>query len=154
VLFNVLPDDRITPAERRRYTAVIDASDTRLTADKLMERLPSSRSHFEAPATVRVSASRPAGGDELTLHFVNYNREAPADKKNPGNGIRNERPIAAPISQADLNLNRKQRVRRIEFLTPETDQPRELEFEQTGSRLRFRVPEFLVYGVVRVQLAN
>jgi hypothetical protein len=28
------------------------------------------------------------------------------------------------------------------------------EFEQTGSRLRFRAPEFLVYGVVRIQFAK
>ena len=88
------------------------------------------------------------------MHFVNYNREEPTDKKNPGNGIKNEKPIAAPASQADLNLSRKQRVRRIEFLTPETSRSRELEFEQSGSRLRFRVPEFLVYGVVRVQFVN
>jgi len=154
VLFDVLPDDRVKPAERRRYSAVIDSSDVRLTADKLMERLPSNRSRFETPATVRVSASRPADGDELTFHFVNYNREAPTDKKNPGNGIKNEKPIATPTSQADLNLSRKQRARRIEFLTPEADQPRELDFEQSGTRLRFRVPEFLVYGVVRLQLAN
>src|SRR5439155_8422706 len=31
---------------------------------------------------------------------------------------------------------------------------RTLEFEQAGRRLRFRVPEFLVYGVVRVHLSN
>ena len=123
-------------------------------ADRVVEPLPSSRSRFETPSTVRVSASRPVDGDELTLHFVNYNREAPTDKKNPGNGIKNEKPSAAPASQADLNLDRKQRVRRVEFLTPEAEQPRELEFEQTGSRLRFRVPEFLVYGVVRVLLSK
>jgi len=154
VLFNVLPDDRVTTAERRRYAAVVDSSDARIMADRVVERLPSSRSRFETPSTVRVSASRPVDGDELTLHFVNYNREAPTDKKNPGNGIKNEKPSAVPVSQAELNLGRKQRARRVEFLTPETDQPRELEFEQTGSRVRFRVPEFLVYGVVRVQLAN
>jgi hypothetical protein len=45
-------------------------------------------------------------------------------------------------------------VRRIEFLTPEADQARELEFEQLGARLRFRIPDFLVYGVVRVELSK
>jgi hypothetical protein len=119
-----------------------------------MERMPSGRSRFEAPATVRVSASRPAEGGELTLHFVNYNREVSADKKNPGKGIQDEKPIAAPASQADLNLDRKQRVRRVDFLTPEAEQSRAVEFEQTDSRLRFRVPEFLTYGVVRVYFAK
>jgi hypothetical protein len=45
-------------------------------------------------------------------------------------------------------------VRRVEFLTPEAEQTRELEFEQVGARLRFRVPDFLVYGVVRVKLSK
>ena len=103
---------------------------------------------------MRVSASRPANGNEITLHFVNYNREEPADKKNRGSGIKDEKPIAAPPSQADLKLDPKLRAARVEFLTPESEQPRALEFEQVGARLRFRVPEFLVYGVVRVQLSN
>jgi len=151
VLFDVLPDDHPTTTGRKRYAVIIGVSDPRLTTDKLMKRLPANLSHFETPATVRVSASRPAEGEELTLHFVNYNREGPADRKNPGNGIKNEKPIAAPSFPADLNLVGKHRARRVEFLTPETDQPRALEFEQTGSRLRFRVPEFLVYGLVRIQ---
>jgi hypothetical protein len=158
VLFDILPDDRATKAERARYAAVIDPCDTRVVAPSVLERLPSDRSRFTAPPTVRVSASLPgggpdgAGGNELTLHFVNYNREEPADKKNPGNGIKNEKPIAAPACQADLKLLSKQRVQRVEFLTPEKEQPLELEFEQIGSRLRFRVPEVLVYGVVRIHL--
>ena len=154
VLFDVLPDDRITREERKRYAAVIDASDASAVADKIMDRLPSRRSHFEAPATVRVSASRPADGNGLTLHFVNYNREVPADKKNPGSGIKDEKPIAAPASDADLNLEGKQRARRVEFLTPEVEQALELKFEQAGARVRFHVPEFLVYGVVRVQFSK
>jgi hypothetical protein len=153
-LLDVLPDDHITPADRRRYSTIIDPSDARMTVESVVRRLPSNRSRFEVPATVRVSASRPVDGDELTLHFVNYNREVPADKKNAGNGIKNEQPIVAPAGQADLNLDRKRRVRRVEFLTPEAEQPRELEFEQAGSRLRFRAPEFLVYAVVRIQFAK
>ena len=100
------------------------------------------------------SAARPNLAPELTVHFVNDNREVPADKKNPVPGIKYEKPIPAPASRADLNLEKKQRVRRVEFLTPETEQPLELKFEQTGARLRFQVPEFLVYGVARIQLSN
>jgi hypothetical protein len=154
VLFDVLPDDRVAATERRRYATVIDASDAKVVADKLMERMPSSRSHFEAPATVRVSASRPADGNEITFHFVNYNREEPADKKTPGHGIKDEKPIPAPPGQADLKLESTRRVARVEFLTPEQEQGRDLEFQQVGKRLRLRVPEFLVYGVVQVQLAK
>ena len=144
VLFDVLPDDRATAAIRARYGAVMD----------IATKLPSGLSHFDAPATVRVSASRPADGTELTLHFVNYNREEPADKKNRGSGIKDEKPITALPFQADLKLGPKQRVNRLEFLTPETDEARNLEFQRVGARLRFRVPEFLVYGVVRVQLSK
>src|SRR5207244_1586727 len=99
----------------------------------------------------RVSASRPGSepdapaGNEITLHFVNYNREEPTDKRSRGSGIRDEKPVAAPPCQVDLKLpeNAKvgravparrgapgetrpptnnaglSRVRRVEFLTPE-----------------------------------
>src|SRR5205085_9626386 len=105
--------------------------------------IPSGLSVFDALPTVRVSASRPAMGNEITLHFVNYNREQPADKASPGHGIKDEKPISAPPFQADLNFDSRRGVSRVEFVTPEQDQPRELQFEQTGKRLRFRTPEFL-----------
>jgi hypothetical protein len=125
-----------------------------VTGNDVTEKLPSGRSQFAARPTVRVSASRPATGNELTLHFVNYNREVPADGKTPGRGIKDEKPISAPPVQADLKLGSTRRVARAEFLTPEQEQPRDLEFEQVGKSLRVRVPEFLVYGVVRIQLSN
>ena len=133
VLFDVLPDDRATAAVRKPYAVVIDPADAQAMADKVIERLPSDRSRFDLPPTVRVSASRPAAGNEITLHFVNYNREEPADKKNRGSGIKDEKPIAAPPSQADMKLDPTMRVSRVEFLTPEVEQPQELEFEQTGA---------------------
>jgi hypothetical protein len=180
VLFDVLPDDRANASAQARYAATIDSADARLVATNVMERIPSNLSRFEAPATVRVSASRPGSerdvrvGNEITLHFVNYNREEPADKRSRGGGIRDERPVAAPQCQVDLKLPADFRtpglrprstrlaekgraeghVRHVEFLTPEADQPRELEFEQAGDRLRFRIPDFLVYGIVRVELSR
>jgi len=184
-------------SSRARYEATIDSSDARVVATNVMERIPSSLSRFEAPATVRVSASRPASepdvpaGNEITLHFVNYNRVEPADKRSRGSGIRDEKPVAAPglevdfklptngrapspfpssplhggegarrASEGALGLSRVEskepevRVRRVEFRTPEAEQARKLEFEQVGARLRFRIPEFLVYGVVRIQLSK
>jgi hypothetical protein len=151
VLFDILPDDRAQSAERGRYTVVVDPADARVTATQVLEQLPSNRSRFEAPITVRVSASRPASGDELTLHFVNYDRVLPADKKSSGSGIKDEKPITAPASLVDLKWTAGRPVQRVEFLTPEMEQPLPLEFVQTRARVRFRVPEFLVYGVVRIQ---
>jgi hypothetical protein len=181
VLFDVLPDDRtpkaislranLSPSDERggrgnggekagigtgHYLCVVDPADTRVTATNVLEQLPSGLSRFEEPMTVRVSASRPGDvshGNEVTLHFVNYNREEPADKRS-GRGIKDEKPIAAPPSQVDLRLGAGQRVARIEFLAPEAEQARALEFEQGEARLRFRVPEFLVYGVVRIELSK
>ena len=49
---------------------------------------------------------------------------------------------------------RERPVRRVGFLTPEADQILELEFEQVGDRVRFRIPDFLVYGVVQVELSK
>ena len=51
-------------------------------------------SRFEAPKTVRVSASRPAAGGELTVHFVNYNRQEPKEPRSAGSGIADEKPLA------------------------------------------------------------
>jgi hypothetical protein len=151
VLFDILPDDRATIAVRNSYDVVFDPAEGPVRGDKIVNRLSGVRSRFDVPVTVRVSASRPASGDELTLHFVNYNREEPADKKERGSGIKDEKPIAAVPGKADLRLDSGHRVSRIEFLTPEAEKPLELEFEQVGVRLRFRVPGFLVYGVVRIR---
>ena len=135
-LFDVLPDDRATP---RPYAAVVSNA---------VEALPSDISRFEAPKTVRVSGSRPAKGNELTLHFVNYNRDGPTNR---ANGIKDEKPIAVLPFRADVKLPVGERAAKVEFLTPEAEQPKALEFKNEGSRLRFRVPEFLVYGVIRVE---
>ena len=141
VLFDILPDDRHSKSRA-------------IFVSNVVEHLPEDLSRFDAPSTVRVSASRPAIANELTLHFVNYNRDEPADKKNRGSGIKDEKPISAPPCQADVKLDAKQRVSGVEFLTPEAPEARPLEFQQASNRLRFTVPEFLVYGVVRIQLSK
>jgi hypothetical protein len=154
VLFDILPDDRASKSARSPYAEVIDPSDLKLNATNVMKRIPRGLSHFKAPQTVRVSLSRPAAGNELTLHLVNYNREEPSDKKAAVHGIKNEKPIAAPSCHADLKLDSRTRVQKVEFLTPELEQARIVDFDQNGKRLRFNTPEFLVYGVVRIQLSK
>jgi hypothetical protein len=160
VLFDVVPDDIATASRRAPYPTVVS---------NLLDRLPPDLSHFDAPATVRVSASRaaslrstrhllsrsvPPDLRDLAFHFVNYNRQEPSDKNNRGSGIKDEKPIAAPAFQADVKLPTRTRASHVEFLTPEAEEARSLEFEQARGRLRFRVPEFLVYGVVRVELSK
>src|SRR5262249_28734020 len=52
-------------------------------------------SRFETSRRVRVSASQPVRGGEVTLHFVNYNRLEPKEKRSAGRGAEDENPIAA-----------------------------------------------------------
>jgi hypothetical protein len=148
VLFDVLPDD-LAAAARLTYRLTIDASGSAEVAKQ-----HAGLSRFAAPRTVRVSASRPATANEVTLHFVNYNREEPRDKKNRGKGIADEKPIAAPAFDVDFKLPDDFKVARVEFLTPEQEQSEKLEFKQEGHRLHFRMPEFLVYGIARIQSSN
>ena len=151
VLFDILPDDRATRTVRSRYEVVIDPFEARVTATNIVQQLTPRVSRFEAPTTVRISASRPASDNEITLHFVNYNRQEPTDKTNRGKGIADEKPIAAAGTEAGLHLPPGFDVKKVEFLTPEHEQAQNVQFRQIGERLRFRVPEFLVYGIVRVQ---
>src|SRR5262249_13224902 len=102
VLFDVLPDDRLTPSRRAAYRIVLDA--------KKPADLPKDLSTFTAPATVRPSASRPKQGDEITLHFVNYDREEPARKRSPGTGLEDEKPIAAEGVAVDFVLPKGKKV--------------------------------------------
>lgn len=151
LLFDVLPDDLAGPTERARYSASVDPAT--VTAS-VLDLMPANRSRFEMPATVRVSASRPSAGNELTLHFVNYNREEPQDKQNRGSGLKDEKPIAVPGTKADLRVAEAERVLRVEFLAPEKDGATRLEFKQQAGRLTFEVPPFLVYGIARISFAE
>jgi hypothetical protein len=114
--------------------------------------LPNRLSRFDAPITVRVSASRPARGNEIDLHFVNYNRIEPEKKKSPGSGIEDEKPVAVSGIKVDFVLPAEQRATRVTVISPESPEPVTLEFEQSDGRVRFTLPEFLVYAVARIEL--
>jgi hypothetical protein len=150
VLFDVVPDDQVEP---ERYARVINYRSS--TESALKER----RVRVQAPFTVRVSASQPAQSEqEIDLHFVNYNRFEPpktADgQPSPGSGIIDEKPISASgvkVKMPELVKGRK--IVSATFLTPEQPDEMSLVLERKAGRLSFEVPEFLVYGVVRLILA-
>jgi hypothetical protein len=146
VLFDVLPDDRLTTSRRAGYRVILDAG-------RAME-LPTGLSTFQAPTTVRVSASRPTAGDEITLHFVNYNREEPPMKRSAGRGIKDEKPIAAEGVSAEVVLPSGVKVMRVVVLSPESPDAVEVKHTIKDGRVQFNVPKFLVYAVARVQLAK
>ncbi|MBC7856029.1 MAG: hypothetical protein IAF94_21580 [Pirellulaceae bacterium] len=113
-------------------------------------------SKFDAPPTVRVSANRSAKGNELDFHFVNYNREEPpkdaAGNPSPGSGIIEEKPIAVKRLAADVQLPAGAEVVAVEFISPEQPDAKSLAFQVESGRVKFEVPEFLVYGVARVKI--
>jgi hypothetical protein len=146
VLFDILPDDRLTPSQRARYRTVMDVKGT---AD-----LPAGLSAFKAPTTVRVSASWPEAGNEITLHFVNYNRQEPKQKRSAGTGIKDEMPIAAEGVSADLVLPKGTKVVRVVVLSPESPEGIAVKHAVKDGRVRFAVPKFLVYAVARVLLVR
>jgi hypothetical protein len=119
--------------------------------------LPENRSRFDAPFTVRVSATIPAGsGHEIDIHFVNYNREEPAPEANgkpsPGGGIHEEAPIRAEPVASDFKLPTGATVESVQFITPESLDPVSVPWGAEKGRLRFKTPDFLVYGVARILL--
>jgi hypothetical protein len=151
VLFDILPDDVATSERLAAYREVVKVSGTEAEpASPDLGGLDLSR--FDAPATVRVSASRPAAGGELTVHFVNYDRTEPAEKRSAGSGIVDERPRPVSGIRADLRLPAGARATGVQFTSPESAAPRDVPFETARGRVRFTMPEFLVYGVARVHL--
>jgi hypothetical protein len=151
VLFDVVPDDLATDELLARYSHVVsvDKPDTQaVTKDSL-------RSQFESPYTVRVSASRPASGEGLAIHFVNYNRDEPPRGKNgkpsAGRGISDEKPITVLESKVRIRLPEGQAVNRVSFLTPEADEVELLDLRLSSEFLHVTLPKFLVYGVLLIE---
>jgi hypothetical protein len=154
VLFDVWPDDQFPPERAVRYAKVVDID---APAGSIVAGLPDRRSRFEAPRTVRVSASRPAATEgEIDLHLVNYNRTelppGPDGQRSLGAGIADEKPLAVSGLVADMALPEGATLRSIRFLTPErTDEQVVEPMESPPGRVRFTVPKFLVYCVVRIE---
>ncbi|MEZ5432555.1 MAG: hypothetical protein R3F31_15520 [Verrucomicrobiales bacterium] len=140
LLFSVEPDD-LTPGLGGYYDTIPDEAGRRFST-------------FTAPAHVRVSANRPAGGGEIDLHFVNYNREelppTKAGKPNPGKGPEDEKPIPVGGITVDFAVPPNFVPGQVEFITPEQPEPRELAFQLRDGRLAFTLPDSFVYGVARM----
>ena len=149
VLFDVIPDEIITPEQRAAYSWFYDID----SVDRIDGESFDDLTRFDAPATVRVSASRPARGDEVTLHFVNYNREE-GSGVDGGGSITDEKPIAVTRVGVDFVVPSGSRAVRVETLSPETPEPQAVPIKVNGDRIRFTVPGFLVYGMARIHLGR
>ena len=148
ILFDVLPDDLATPEILAKYQAKIDP---------IQGSLPSGVgfSRFDAPPTLRVCANRPAKGNEIDLHFVNYDRdELPKranGKPNPGRGPADERPKAVSGAEVSFVLPTGVKVSEVEVISPEYEKPLHPAFRFTNGRISFTMPKFLVYAVARLK---
>ena len=147
VLFDVIPDEIIRPEQRNAYRRVYEID----SVGNIEEESFADLSRFQAPETVRVSASRPAGGGEVTLHFVNYGREA-GPEGYAGSGIADERPIAVDGVGVDFVVPTGSRVVKVEAQSPEKPDPQPVTIQVEAGRLKFAMPEFLVYGIARIHL--
>ena len=87
----------------------------------------------------------------MTLHFVNYGRE-PGPEGYAGTGIADENPIAVSGVGVDFVVPDASRVVKVDSLSPERPDPQPVEFQVEAGRLRFTMPEFLVYGMARIHL--
>ena len=143
VLFDILPDDLAKADRLSGYSKVYQAGDG----------AQEGQTKFSAPPTVRVSASRPATGDALHLHFVNYNRTEPSQAKSPGGGIQDEKPISVGGFRCTVPIPAGNKLKGVRFFTPEKKNPVEVvcDVRETGV-VQFIMPEFLVYAVVELSL--
>jgi len=145
ILFDVLPDDVATPERLAPYRQIVKATDPAEAVP------PKDLSRFETSRRVRVSASQPARGGEVTLHFINYNRREPQEKRSAGKGAEDENPIAAEGVKVDLVVPAGERVVSVEALTPEEPAPVVVPTTVKDGRVSFTMPGFLVYGIARVR---
>jgi hypothetical protein len=147
VLFDVLPDDLATSKILAKYQATVSPAKDALPRRKSLSR-------FEAPSTLRVCANRPANGNEIDLHFVNYDRdELPKranGKPNHGRGPTDERPKAVSRVEVSFVLPPGMKVSKVEVISPEYEKPLHPDFRFADGRISFTMPEFLVYAVARL----
>ncbi len=159
VAFDIIPDDLTDKlAADKRPKIDVRTEDWRAPLKTI--RL----SRFNAPLTVRVSLTKPAAREnELVVQLVNYNRIEPRAPKSAGRGIADELPLATVAAiPCSVIVPQGKRVIALNFSTPETPDPRPLDFQQAGQTnavsvkgdVEFSVPEFLVYGLIRIELAD
>lgn len=120
----------------------LDPWGRRFLAD--LERLMSgSWLHTDAPWYVRVRAWRPAGGQTLVLHWVNYLQDEQSACEVPC-------PVG-PLS-AECAVPEGMAVSGVEWLYPEMPAPLALPSTRAGATIRFTVPRVIHYGLSVIHL--
>jgi len=153
VLFDVISDESQHESRRKNYAQVLDGDES---PEMIDAALKSRRSTFAAAKTVQVSANRTAGGKELDLHFVNYNRTEPPRGKDgtpsAGRGIQDEQPIKTEPIACRVVLPEGFQAAIVEAISPEQPESVKLDVKNDAGEAIFTMPSFLVYGVARIRL--
>ena len=88
----------------------------------------------------------------ISNHFdAMHNLLSGQSEKRVQEGLQDEKPIPVDEVRVDLRLPEGVVVTSAEFLAPEQAEPSKLAVEVVGDRIKFVVPKFLVYGVVRLR---
>ncbi|MDE2680616.1 MAG: hypothetical protein OSB29_04545, partial [Verrucomicrobiota bacterium] len=66
-------------------------------------------------------------------------------------GIHDEKPIAVKGIQCSMAIPKGKKLKHLRFFTPEKNGAQELIATTKDQRVRFTVPEFLVYAVVELE---
>ena len=154
ILFDVIPDDLLAENDLSRYAAIVQYENGKF---QIPEDVLPNLTKIEAPDHVRVSANKPAGGGEIDLHFVNYNRvELPRinGRPNLGRGAADENPIPVGGIEVNFAIPEGQKVLGVEVLEPEQQKPQKIRFKRKGNRIKFSMPVFRVYSVARIKVEH
>ncbi|MBN2564179.1 MAG: hypothetical protein JXB46_00550, partial [Candidatus Eisenbacteria bacterium] len=117
-----------------------------------LDRWLPERSMLTAPDTVAFTCFAQQGvgaARRLVVHLVNADRDR--TPRPDAKGAQLEQPIPQKGIGVDLRLPADMQVRAVTLLSPERAEPASLEFVQEGRRLRFTVPEMLVYAVATIE---
>ena len=142
-------------AERQALDAgfirTLPRADRQAVVETLYRDAPAQLSRIDGPWMVRVSAFVQPG--RMLLHLVNYNR----DESEDGSPSK-ERPLPVEDISVDLRLPSQAQVEAVDFVSPDEDAQSggegvelNIAFTQSGTRVGFRIPRMLVYGVAVVR---
>ena len=120
-----------------------------LGGDKIDEKL------IRLASVLKELGTEFAYGNEIDLHFVNYDRdELPKranGKPNHGRGPADERPKAVPETNVSFVLPEGIKVSGVEVISPEYEKSLLPDFRIADGRISFSLPKFLVYAVARLK---
>jgi len=113
------------------------------------QELFDSLSRVEGTSTLRTSAFI-KGKKKIIIHLVNYNRDEEKGKKL--SGASDEYPIPARKLKIRLRIPPEARVKRISFLSPDTQKVSEIKGKNVNGTIEIDVDEVVVYGILEVLL--